>query len=400
MNDRRLDLDWLRIGAFAVLILYHVGMFYVTWGWHVKSSYASPAIEPLMQIVNPWRLTLLFLISGAATRFMADKMKPGPLLASRMGRLWPPLILAVFVIVPPQTYYEVYEGLQRAGEADPGASPVLADFYQRYVSASGGWCSADGCITTPTYNHMWFVAYLILYTLALIALLPLLRRIPRAVSVLIAGPGLILTPWLFLWLARATLFPIFGETHDFRADWYLHTVYFATFLFGFATAKHEPFFERAARMRWPALAAALAAWACVQVYYAAYGDSTPPEWLRTIFRGVRELQAWCFILAALGFAYRHLRNADAPIREVLTQAIFPAYLVHQTVIVVAGHYLDAAALPVWVEAPLLIGATLLGCALFYLLARAVPPLRVWAGLASKPKQKHASGLAGQTGEAR
>ena len=39
--DRRYDLDWLRIIAFGLLILYHCGMFYVTWDWHVKSSRAS-----------------------------------------------------------------------------------------------------------------------------------------------------------------------------------------------------------------------------------------------------------------------------------------------------------------------------------------------------------------------
>ncbi len=65
---RRTDLDWLRIAAFGTLILYHVGMFYVTWDWHVKSPHASHAIEPLMLLVNPWRLTLLFIISGVATR--------------------------------------------------------------------------------------------------------------------------------------------------------------------------------------------------------------------------------------------------------------------------------------------------------------------------------------------
>lgn len=180
MTDRRYDLDWLRIAAFGVLILYHVGMFYVSWDWHVKSSRASEAIEPLMQLVNPWRLTLLFLISGAATRFMADKMSVWTLTASRMGRLWPPLLLAIFVVVPPQCYYEVFEALQAMGRANPAASPWLQDFYHKYVTASGHWCDADGCLTTPTYNHMWFVAYLVLYTLALIPLLPLLRRAPVA----------------------------------------------------------------------------------------------------------------------------------------------------------------------------------------------------------------------------
>jgi murein DD-endopeptidase MepM/ murein hydrolase activator NlpD len=61
---RRIDLDWIRILAFASLILYHVGMYYVTWGWHVKSPHASHLAEPLMMLVNPWRLSLLFLVSG------------------------------------------------------------------------------------------------------------------------------------------------------------------------------------------------------------------------------------------------------------------------------------------------------------------------------------------------
>ena len=45
---RRVDLDWVRIAAFALLILYHVGMFYVPWGWHIKSTQPVTALEPLM----------------------------------------------------------------------------------------------------------------------------------------------------------------------------------------------------------------------------------------------------------------------------------------------------------------------------------------------------------------
>ncbi len=113
--DRRFDLDWLRIAAFGLLIFYHVGMFYVTWGFHVKSSHASRAVEPLMLLLNPWRLTLLFVISGCATRFMLDKMKPGAFLASRTARLLVPLVFGMFVIVPPQTYFEIVEKLGYSG---------------------------------------------------------------------------------------------------------------------------------------------------------------------------------------------------------------------------------------------------------------------------------------------
>ncbi|MBL8542508.1 MAG: acyltransferase [Hyphomonadaceae bacterium] len=392
MPQRRYDLDWLRIIAFGLLILYHCGMFYVSWDWHVKSSRASEAIEPLMLLTNPWRLTLLFLISGAATRFMADKMSAWRFTSARMGRLWPPLLLAVFVIVPPQSYFEIAEAIEA------GAPLSLDHFYQRYVTASGHWCDADGCLTTPTYNHMWFVAYLILYTLALIPLLPLLRRIPRGLSVLLAGPGIILTPWLFMTALRLTLYPLFGESHDFREDWYLHPLYFAVFLFGFAVAKHQPFFDRAVSLRWPALIVALASWAALVSFYATAGEATP-DWQRNLFRAVHELDAWCAILAALGFAHRHLKDADGPVRQLLTQAIFPFYLIHQTIIVVAGHYLDALALPLWIEAPLLIGSTALGCWLFFDLGRRISILRVWIGLPSNAGPKRGSVQAVPVGEA-
>ena len=42
--ERRYDLDWIRICAFGVLVLYHVGMYYVTWDWHVNSPHASHAL--------------------------------------------------------------------------------------------------------------------------------------------------------------------------------------------------------------------------------------------------------------------------------------------------------------------------------------------------------------------
>src|SRR5262245_35286370 len=59
LMERRYDLDWIRICAFALLVLYHVGMYYVTWDWHVNSPYASHALEPLMLLSSPWRLSLL-----------------------------------------------------------------------------------------------------------------------------------------------------------------------------------------------------------------------------------------------------------------------------------------------------------------------------------------------------
>ncbi|WDK60169.1 acyltransferase family protein [Xanthomonas campestris pv. campestris] len=102
--QRRHDLDWLRVIAFGLLVLYHVGMDYVTWDWHVKSLTTQLMLEPLMLLSSPWRMSLLLLISGVATAFML-RSRPEGLLYRRSRQLLLPLLFGMAVIVPPQSYY-------------------------------------------------------------------------------------------------------------------------------------------------------------------------------------------------------------------------------------------------------------------------------------------------------
>lgn len=367
--DRRHDLDWLRICAFGLLIFYHVGMFYVTWGFHVKSSHAGPAAEPFVLLLNPWRLTLLFIISGCATRFMLDKMKTAAFLGSRTTRLLVPLVFCMFVIVPPQTYFEIVEKL--------GYSGSVGEFYAKYVTSSGGWG-----VTTPTWNHLWFVAYLFVYTLLIAAVGPLLKRLPAGIFHWMAkGLPVVLIPFLFLLLIRTTLEPMFEENHALVGDWYAHALYFPAFLFGYGIAKHEAFFEFCQRIRWPLLAMALVAWTTlVTVRFGGLMAVDPQGVVATLVRSaLRELQAWTMILALFGFARKHLRHDNAA-RRYLTDAIFPCYIIHQTTIVVAGHYLNQVGLPVWIEAPVLIATTAASCWIGYEIVRRIGILRPLFGL--------------------
>lgn len=369
--DRRLDLDWLRIAAFGLLIFYHVGMFYVTWDWHVKSSHASPGIEPLMRLSNPWRLTLLFIISGCATRFMLDKMNAGRFLGSRTVRLMVPLLFGVFVIVPPQSYFQIVEQL--------GFTGSFTDFYAKYATASGDWHPNGEYLITPTYNHLWFVVYLFIYTLLVIPIGPLLKRIPaRFTAPLASAPMIVILPWIVMTVLAATLRPIFGETHALIDDWYNHAVYIPAFLLGYAIAKHEPFFESCQRMRWSMLIIGFAAWLSLELFRTTIAGEPTPSILM-IGAALRELQAWTTILALFGFARKHLRH-DGKVRRYLTDAIFPFYIIHQTAIVVAGHYLNGLGLPVWIEAPTLIAITIASCWLGYEIVRRIGILRPLFGL--------------------
>src|ERR1700761_5951291 len=168
LTARRHDLDWVRILAFLLLILYHVGMYYVTWDWHVKSDQASHAVEPLLLLTSPWRLSLLFLVSGVATAHLLEK-RPAGFLRARSSRLLIPLAFGMLVIVPPQSYAEVVEKLHYAGS--------YAEFYRLYLTGYHGFCR-EGCLMLPTWNHLWFVAYLWVYTVLVYGLV---RLAPRAI---------------------------------------------------------------------------------------------------------------------------------------------------------------------------------------------------------------------------
>src|SRR5260370_2227332 len=77
-SERRVDLGWGRIGAFGLLIFYHVGMLYVSWGFHIKSVHRITPLAPLMLVLNPWRPALPFLAARAATPLMVPEYRIGP----------------------------------------------------------------------------------------------------------------------------------------------------------------------------------------------------------------------------------------------------------------------------------------------------------------------------------
>lgn len=88
---------------------------------------------------------------------------------------------------------------------------------------------------------------------------------------------------------------------------------------------------------------------------------------------------WLCIVAVLGFARRWLM-ADSPVRQYLTDAIFPYYIVHQTAIIMIAHELQGRDLPVWLEASIVVTGTLATCVLTYEIVRRTAVLRPLFGL--------------------
>lgn len=368
-TSRQYGLDWLRIGAFALLILYHVGMFFVPWGWHVKTSDPLAWLQWPIMAVNPWRLSLLFLISGVVSRALLAKLaRPGAFSASRSSRLLIPLAAGMAIFVAPQPWAELSD------QGRYSASFVhfwLNDYFE--FGASRG-------LVLPTWNHLWFVAYLWVYSivLAVAASLPLTMRarIQAGFDRLFAGWRLFALPILWFFLSRVLLYPEFGETHALTDDPYAHAVYGFAFFFGVGLARANLAWGAIAR-NWPlALAAALIGCGLNLYLHAAGGDG---EAVRLAAAASRSLLAWTAILGLLGMARQYL-NHDGPARRYLTEAIFPYYIVHQTIIVLLGYGLKGLALGPLAEFAIILPTTIIGCALTYEAARRVNWLRPILGL--------------------
>ncbi len=372
--ERRHDLDWLRIIAFGLLILYHVGMYYVTWDFHIKSPNASDAIEPLMMATSPWRLTLLFVVSGAATHFILIRRTTGQFVRERSRRLLWPLAFAMLVVVPPQSYYEVLQW--------GGRSLDYPDFWWRYLHADHSFCKDGQCLGLPTWNHMWFVAYLWVYAMLLALMLRLApssrERITEIGERWLRGWRLIALPVAYITLTRWTLLNFFPSTHNLKWDWLNHATYLPAFLFGVLFLHSRSISENIRALRWPTLGLALLSYALLIAYFTYYDAIVPPLWLKYFQRAVWGLNQWTAIIAAFGFA-QVLLNRDGPARRYLTGAVFPLYLFHQTLIIVFAWHLLPFKLAPLPEGLLLVALTTAFGFVLYEIGRRVPYLRTLIG---------------------
>lgn len=371
--QRHYGLDWLRIGAFAILILYHIGMVFVPWPFHAKLAHAEWVAVPMM-LSNPWRLSLLFVVSGYASRALFVRHAgPFSFMRNRTARLLVPLVFGMAVIVPPQAWVELVT--QRGYPGD------FLTFWTRDYFRFGKLARID----LPTWNHLWFVAYLWVYTLVFTLLLVVTPRRVRAAAQwtfdrLCGGIGALVLPMAWLMVVSAVLFPGARETHAVAGDWVAHASYFPMFVFGFAMAGSERTLTTFAR--WWKAAAVLAvlgygAVAGIALHFA--GVAITPRPFGTLYSLARGVQGWMAIAALIGVA-ETFWNRDHRWRPMLTEAVFPFYIIHQTVIVVVAYWLMPLGLNGAADFAILVVATVLGCWGFYLVGRRVRWLRPLIGL--------------------
>ena len=362
---RRHDIDALRALAFALLILYHWCMLYVggdDWGWHLKSPHAAEWLQLPMLLVNRWRMDLIFLVSGLSVHFLLRDTRAGRFVARRTWRLLLPLVFGMFVVIPVQPYAE--------GVANGEIPPGFADFLLRYWTFAGGPYDL-------TWNHLWYLAYLWVYTLVFAALLPLLRRLPNPLARL-RGGWLLALPALPLLLYTVTLQPLFEDSHDLVNDWYLHAVYFSVFLYGWWLGTDTGLWAEFARLRKRATGWALGMFAAYATLVFALPEGAP-DWQVFVIWTLRNAYIWLALCAILGWGRALL---DRPFRWLpwANEAVYPWYVLHQSLIVLCAYWLLPLELGPFAEPLLVLAGTVAGCALLHAGIRRVRWLRPLFGM--------------------
>ena len=353
---RRHDIDSLRVMVFGLLILYHVGMFFVPWGFHIKNDVIYPSLRWPMLFVNQWRLPILFVISGMGTFYALSKKTGCQFAMERTQRLLLPLVVGILLVVPPQVYFErLDKGQFVGGFFDFWPSQA---FVGVYPSGNFSW------------HHLWFLPYLLLFTIVLLPGFLYLRKHPEArpvkwVASLAGRPfGLF---WLVvpLYLLEALLEPFFPSTHARWGDWFNVVYYLTLFFYGFLLiSAKETFWQTVTTHRRKYLFCGLLGFTLLLGLWLAFEDSIVVHFTEAL---LKVLNLWAWILALFGYAAHYLNKPGKFIRYA-NEAVYPFYILHQTITIAIGFYLMHADLGFFVKFILMTVGTFGGSWIIYELA--------------------------------
>ncbi|WP_276495853.1 acyltransferase family protein [Pontibacter litorisediminis] len=365
---RRHEFDWLRVLAFSLLIFYHTGMYFVSWEWHIKNPVLSESLETPMLFMSQWRMSLIFLVSGVGVFFAMGFRSAGAFAKDRLKRILVPLLVGMLLVVPPQVYFE---------RVVQGTATDYLSFYpsifelEPYPAGNFSW------------HHLWYLAYILSYSLLLLPLLAYLRR--RSISAASIQSWMLLAlPALWLSIGGVLLNERFPATNALIDDWANHFLYLSVFLIGFLLMKLPQLQEKVRALRWYSLSLAIAA---VTILYTFY-------WLQDVelnglaldgYYVLKQSNRWFWLMAIVGFAMQHL-NIKSRYLAQANEMVYPFYILHQTIIVALGFYLRELSWGIGIKFAFISLATFVLC--FVLTRFVIMPvnwLRVPFGL--KPLQK-------------
>ncbi|WP_188467673.1 acyltransferase family protein [Marivirga lumbricoides] len=346
--DRRYDIDWLRVIAIGLLLIYHIAIGFQPWGVFIGFIQNNEALEGIwapMSMLNVWRIPLLFFVSGMGVYFAIQRRSWKALLLERTKRILLPFIFGILVIVPLHIY-------------------LWQSYYNQDLSY----------MVNPA--HLWFLANIFIYVPIFTPLFFYLKsrqqgEIYAAFHRLMGNPIALLV-LMIPFIAEAKIvqpenFELYAMTpHGFWIGMVAFLTGFFCVYFG------TSFWHNVSRCRWSFLVVAFALYILrmqqVTVDLSAY---------------LIPVESNLWIYAIFGFGYKYL-NRPSKALAYLSSAAYPIYIIHMFFLYLASWLFFPLGIHPVVKLIAVIVFTFAGCFLSYeFLIRRIVWVRPLFGLKAK-----------------
>ena len=265
-----------------------------------------------MVFLGRWRMPLLILISGAGTYFALGKRTSWQYLRERFKRLFIPLAVGIFTLVPVQVFVE------KSAQFNS-----LFDFYPHMF---------EGIYPTGNFSwhHLWFIAYLFFIALIISPFLNFFRsgqfdlfvgRIEKNVSRKL-GANIFLIPLVLSQIKLREYFP--ENTHGFVDDWAAIVFYLIFFLSGYILLSNKKMVESIRKQKHLFLfESVLSTILLLTVPYIFNSENA----MNLTWDILEAFVAWSCSLTAIGYAKQYL-NFNNKFRKFVNEVIYFFYLLH------------------------------------------------------------------------
>jgi len=344
-SERRHDIDWLRVIAIGLLLIYHIAIIFQPWAMFVgfiKSDESIVALWTPMTMLNVWRIPFLFFVSGMGLYFAMRKRNWKQLLLERSKRILLPFIFGIVAITPLHMF-----------------------IFQKYYNMPLGYY--------PHQGHLWFLGNIFVYVLLLLPLYYYLKKheegkFKRVLASLMSHPGGPLLVSLFfvieVVLVKPQLFVLYAET------WHGFFNGFLAFFFGFIFVySGKTFWQTVLKWRWLYTGLAIILYG---IRFAFFGTEAPGY--------LMAIESNCWIFGVFGFGYKYL-NKPSKTLSYLSQAAYPVYIIHMFVLYAAAMLILPLEIPIMLKFICIVAFTGLACYLIYeFIIRRIGILRPLFGL--------------------